>query len=154
LTLGKGIGGGVPLAALLASEQASCFEHGDQGGTYCGNPLMAAVGAAVLDCVSQPEFLEAVRMRERHLVDRLHELVRRRGLAGQRGRGLLHALDLGAPIASRVVEAARDLQPEGLLLNAPRPHLIRLMPALNVDLAELDRMIELLDQALTAARTT
>jgi len=42
MTLGKGLGGGVPLSALLASERASCFAHGDQGGTYCGNPLMAA----------------------------------------------------------------------------------------------------------------
>ena len=49
MTLGKGIGGGVPLAALLATEHASCFEHGDQGGTFNGNPLMCAAGLAVLD---------------------------------------------------------------------------------------------------------
>jgi len=151
MTLGKGLGGGVPLSALLASEQVSCFAHGDQGGTYCGNPLMAAVGAAVLDCVSQQEFLEGVRMREQHLVERLHELVRRHGLAGQRGRGLLRAIDLGGPLAARVADIARDLQPEGLLLNAPRPHLLRLMPALNVDFEEIDRMSELLEQALNRA---
>jgi acetylornithine/N-succinyldiaminopimelate aminotransferase len=46
MTLGKGIGGGVPLAALLATEAASCFQHGDQGGTFGGNPLMCAVGLA------------------------------------------------------------------------------------------------------------
>src|SRR5215472_10399373 len=57
LTLGKGLGGGVPLAALIASERASCFEHGDQGGTFNGNPLMCAAGLAVVDCVSKPEFL-------------------------------------------------------------------------------------------------
>ncbi len=51
MTLGKGIGGGVPLAALLATEQASCFEHGDQGGTFNGNPLMCAAGLAVLEQV-------------------------------------------------------------------------------------------------------
>ncbi len=49
MTLGKGIGGGVPLAALLATEAASCFEHGDQGGTFNGNPLMCAAGLAVLE---------------------------------------------------------------------------------------------------------
>ena len=48
MTLGKGIGGGVPLAALLATDEASCFEHGDQGGTFNGNPLMCAAGLAVL----------------------------------------------------------------------------------------------------------
>ena len=59
MTLGKGIGGGVPLAALLATEHASCFEHGDQGGTFNGNPLMCAAGLAVLEQVSEPEFLKS-----------------------------------------------------------------------------------------------
>ncbi len=53
MTLGKGIGGGVPLAALLATEEASCFAHGDQGGTFNGNPLMCAAGFAVLELVGQ-----------------------------------------------------------------------------------------------------
>ena len=48
MTLGKGIGGGVPLAALLATKDASCFEHGDQGGTFNGNPLMCARGLRCL----------------------------------------------------------------------------------------------------------
>jgi len=60
VTLGKGLGGGVPIAALVASAGASCFEFGDQGGTFGGNPLMAVVGCAVLDTVGAPEFLEAV----------------------------------------------------------------------------------------------
>ena len=53
MTLGKGIGGGVPLAALLATAKASCFAHGDQGGTFNGNPLMCAAGLAVLEEVEQ-----------------------------------------------------------------------------------------------------
>src|SRR5438067_7865254 len=60
MTLGKGIGGGVPLAALLATAAASCFEHGDQGGTFNGNPLMCAAGLAVLQRVSDPDFLKSV----------------------------------------------------------------------------------------------
>ena len=62
MTLGKGIGGGVPLAALLATEQASCFEHGDQGGTFNGNPLMCAAGLAVLEQVAAPAFLKRPSM--------------------------------------------------------------------------------------------
>src|SRR4030081_3511204 len=58
MTLGKGIGGGVPLAALLATEYASCFEHGDQGGTFNGNPLMCAAGLAVRDRDAPPDFLK------------------------------------------------------------------------------------------------
>lgn len=151
LTLGKGLGGGVPLAALLARETvAAAFAHGDQGGTYCGNPLMAAVGSAVLAAVAADDFLAGVRQRARHLEARLDVLIARHRLAGRRGRGLLQALDLGRPIGAQLVEQARDLAPEGLLLNSPRPHLLRLMPALNVGLAEIDRMSGLLDALLEA----
>src|SRR6202030_4564997 len=53
LSLGKGLGGGVPIAAVLASKQASCFEHGDQGGTFNGNPLVCAAGLACVNEVSR-----------------------------------------------------------------------------------------------------
>jgi acetylornithine/N-succinyldiaminopimelate aminotransferase len=148
VTLGKGIGGGVPLSALLATERAACFEAGDQGGTYCGNPLMAAVGTAVIDTVSQPAFLAGVNERAARLEQGLARLVERFGLAGQRGRGLLRALDLGRPGAPAVVEAARALEPEGLLLNSPRPGLLRFMPSLNVAPEEIDRMLASLAQVL------
>ena len=63
MTLGKGIGGGVPLAALCAREEVSVFEHGDQGGTYNGNPLMTAAGVAVFDTLTSPGFLDAANIR-------------------------------------------------------------------------------------------
>lgn len=148
LTLGKGLGGGVPLAALLAKEEVACFAHGDQGGTYCGNPLMAAVGNAVLEAVAQPEFLAGVVERGAHLQRHLQRLAARHGLAGERGSGLLRALDLGRPAAAALVEAARELQPDGLLLNSPRPQLLRFMPALNVPFEDIDRMAEQLDTLL------
>jgi acetylornithine/N-succinyldiaminopimelate aminotransferase len=148
VTLGKGIGGGAPLSALLASDAVMCFEPGDQGGTYCGNPLMAAVGVAVVDTVAQPAFLATVTERARHLSQGIAKLIERHGLAGQRGRGLLHALDLGKPVANAVVDAARVLAPDGLLLNAPRPHLLRFMPALNLAAGEIDQMVAMLDRIL------
>ncbi len=152
MALGKGLGGGVPLAALLAKEKAACFAHGEQGGTYCGNPLMAAVGSAVLDTVAQPQFLAGVRERGAHLQQHLQRLSERHQLAGERGSGLLRALDLGRPIGGALVEAARELQPEGLLLNSPRPHLLRFMPALNVPFEDVDRMAAQLDGLLAKAR--
>jgi acetylornithine/N-succinyldiaminopimelate aminotransferase len=148
VTLGKGIGGGAPLSALLASDAVMCFEPGDQGGTYCGNPLMAAVGVAVVDTVAQPAFLATVTERAQQLAQGLAKLIERHGLAGQRGRGLLHALDLGKPVANAVVDAARVLAPDGLLLNAPRPHLLRFMPALNLAAGEIDQMTAMLDRIL------
>jgi len=151
LTLGKGLGGGVPLAALLARETvAGAFAHGDQGGTYCGNPLMAAVGNAVLAAVAADGFLAGVRQRARHLEAQLDALIARHRLAGRRGRGLLQALDLGRQSGTQLVEQARGLAPEGLLLNSPRPHLLRLMPALNVGLGEIDTMADRLDALLEA----
>ncbi len=149
MTLGKGLGGGVPLAALLAqSHVAAAFEHGDQGGTYCGNPLMAAVGSAVLNTIASPGFLAAVRAVAVHLERRLDHLINAHRLAGRRGRGLLQALDLGRPIGAALVERARDLVPEGLLLNSPRANLLRLMPALNVSVDEIDLMIDRVDGLL------
>ncbi len=69
MTLGKGIGGGVPLAALLAKETICCFEPGDQGGTYNGNPLMTAVGLAVMNTVATPAFLQATQAAGNYLSD-------------------------------------------------------------------------------------
>ena len=148
MTLGKGIGGGVPLAALLAREAICCFEPGDQGGTYNGNPLMTAVGVAVTKRLLQPGFLAEVEARGRYLARRLLELTAKHGLQGERGSGLLRALILSDERGPEIVRRALELAPEGLLLNSPRPNLLRFMPALNVSEAEIDRMIAALDGLL------
>lgn len=150
MTLGKGIGGGVPLSALLARADVCCFEAGDQGGTYNGNPLMAAVGLAVLETLLAPGFLQDVVAKGEFLSAGLHALSEEFGLAGERGAGLLRALLLTDDRAAALVEAARDLAPEGLLLNAPRPNLLRFMPALTVSRAEIARMLEMLHGLLAA----
>jgi len=147
MTLGKGIGGGVPLAALLAREAVCCFEHGDQGGTYNGNPLMTAVGASVLEALLAPGFLQGVAARGEQLERGLAALSRQRGLGEVRGRGLLMALDLGRDAGAKVVEHARA---NGLLLNSPRPNTLRFMPALNVSAEEIELMLAGLDGALGA----
>src|ERR1700694_4800760 len=103
MALGKGIGGGVPLAALLATEHASCFEHGDQGVTFNGNPLMCAAGLAVLEQVSRPEFLRSVVDAGLYMESELQRMSPRHGLGEVRGKGLLLALDLGHPIAASIV---------------------------------------------------
>jgi acetylornithine/N-succinyldiaminopimelate aminotransferase len=148
MTLGKGIGGGVPLAALLATESVSCFEHGDQGGTFNGNALMCAAGLAVLEKVAAPAFLKSVAENGLYLESELQRLSVRHGLGQVRGRGLLLALDLRVAIAPSIVAAALD---DGVLLNAPRPDSLRFMPALNVRRQEIDMMIDSLDGLLTKA---
>jgi acetylornithine/N-succinyldiaminopimelate aminotransferase len=146
MTLGKGIGGGVPLAALLATEAASCFEHGDQGGTFNGNPLMCAAGLAVLDRVAAPDFLKSVVDSGLFLESELQRLSARHGLGEVRGRGLLLALDLKHSIGASIVTQARE---DGVLLNSPQPDALRFMPALNVTREEIAAMIECLDAILT-----
>jgi acetylornithine/N-succinyldiaminopimelate aminotransferase len=146
MTLGKGIGGGVPLGALLATAKASCFEHGDQGGTFNGNPLMCAAGLAVLQQVSPPEFLKSVTEAGLYLESELQRISARHGLGEVRGKGLLMALDLRHAIAASIVAQAFD---DGVLLNAPRPDTLRFMPALNVTKGEIAEMIDGLDHVLT-----
>ena len=150
MTLGKGIGGGVPLSALLAKESVCCFEAGDQGGTYNGNPLMTAVGAAVLEVLTAPGFLDEVAAKGEYLGAGLQRLSDRLGLRGERGEGLLRALLLADERGPAIVEAARERGPEGLLLNAPRPHLLRFMPSLTVSREEIDQMLAWLEELLRA----
>ena len=132
--------------ALLATQAASCFQHGDQGGTFNGNPLMCAAGLAVIQTVNQPGFLKAVSEAGLQLESELQRISARHRLGEVRGRGLLLALDLEMPIAGAIVAEAFDA---GLLLNAPRPDALRFMPALNVTRAEIAEMIDGLDLILT-----
>jgi acetylornithine/N-succinyldiaminopimelate aminotransferase len=145
MTLGKGFAGGAPLGALLARESVCCFEPGDQGGTFNGGALVTAIGAAVFKEVSRPEFLAGVAASGDYLASKLAEVAARRGEQGVRGRGLLLAMALSAPRAAAIVERAFE---RGLLLNAPRPDVLRFMPALNVSRAEIDEMVATLDALL------
>ena len=145
MTLGKGLGGGVPIAALVASGSASCFEYGDQGGTFNGAPLMAAVGCAVLETVLAPGFLDTVAATGAYLAAGLRALSAELGHGEVRGRGLLLALALKDLDAGKVVQAALD---RGLLINAPRPDSLRFMPSLTVSRDEIDQMMGLLRESL------
>jgi len=148
VTLGKGLGGGTPIAALVASAGASVFEYGDQGGTFNGNALMAAVGCAVVTAVRAPGFLDSVATSGRYLAERLGALAAELGHGEVRGRGLLVALQLQGRDATKVARAALD---RGLLINAPRPDTLRFMPSLTVSREEIDEMLERLRQSLDSA---
>ncbi len=145
MTLAKGLGGGVPLAALVANRDVSCFEYGDQGGTFCGNPLMAAAGCAVIEELTKPGFLLRVAEAGDYLANGLRALSRKHGCGEVRGMGLLLALDLRRDISTRIVDLARE---RGLLINGPRSDSLRFMPALTVSDTEIDRMLEILDGVL------
>ena len=148
VTLGKGLGGGTPIAALVASAGASVFEYGDQGGTFNGNALVAAVGCAVVTAVRAPGFLDSVATSGRYLAERLGVLAAELGHGEVRGRGLLVALPLQGRDATKVARAALD---RGLLINAPRPDTLRFMPSLTVSRDEIDGMLERLRLSLDSA---
>jgi acetylornithine/N-succinyldiaminopimelate aminotransferase len=152
--LGKGMAGGVPLAAVLAARDACVFTPGDHGGTFNGSALATAVGLAVLQVIGDASFLAHVREVGTYLSHRLDELSADLRLHGAQGAGLLQRLDLGRPVGAKVVARARsvpvaDLEGgHALLLNSPRPNLLRFLPALNVTRAEVDAMVLALHRAV------
>jgi acetylornithine/N-succinyldiaminopimelate aminotransferase len=145
MTLAKGLGGGVPLAALVAHRDVCCFDYGDQGSTFGGNRIMAAVGCAIMDVVTAPGFLEHVTEAGNRLANGLRALSQRHGCGEVRGRGLLRALNLQRDDSADVVDRALS---KGLLLNAPRPDSLRFMPSLTVSDEEIDQMLDILDSVL------
>ena len=152
MTLAKGIGGGVPLAALCAREEVCVFQHGDQGGTYNGNPLMTAAGIAVFDTINAPGFMDSVNERAQQLSTGLLALSSKWGMKGERGLGMLRALMMDRADGAAIVEAARNRSPQGMLLNAPRADVLRFMPALNISADEIDLALAWLDEIITQVR--
>ncbi|UWF48854.1 aminotransferase class III-fold pyridoxal phosphate-dependent enzyme [Pseudomonas sp. N3-W] len=150
VVLGKGLGGGVPLAALLARGKACCFEVGEMTGTHHGNALMTAAGLAILDSVQDRGFFDHVEQTGQYLRDGLLRLAHRYGHGQLRGQGLLWGLTLSEDSADAVVNAALN---EGLLLNAPRPDCLRFTPALTVSKSSIDEMLLRLARAFSRVRT-
>jgi len=145
VTLGKGLGGGVPISATLAAPHACSFEHGDQGGTYNGNPLMTAVALAVVDTVSDPDFLKNVQANADLMQQQLNLLADECKFTSVRGSGLLWGVDLPDARALDVQQRAFDA---GLLINAPRPATLRMMPALNVSESQILDAMNILQASL------
>lgn len=143
LTLGKGLGGGVPLAALLARGNACCFSPGELGGTLHGNPLATVAGLSVLHSVLDPGFLEHVREIGDHLREALAGLSRQYNHGPLRGQGLLIGLPLHDCDAQQLANAAMD---DGLLLSAPTPQCLRFTPALTVSHANVEEMLRRLSR--------
>jgi acetylornithine/N-succinyldiaminopimelate aminotransferase len=146
MTLGKGLGGGLPLSALLCRDDVACFEAGDHGGTFAGHALLCAAGSAVLEQLTDPGQAAQRMQRMRELEQGVRGLAVQHRL-GVRGRGFLWALVLDTDAAPALRDRAFD---HGLLINAARPNLLRLMPALNVGSTEIRALLETLSALLEA----
>ena len=146
MTLGKGLGAGYPISATLARKHASCFEFGDQGGTFNGGPLGAAVASAAVRIIATDEFLANVVAMGCYLQQRLRQLAKGWVKAHVRGRGLLWAIDLGCNRAEEIRDAALE---RGLIVNAARPNVLRMSPSLRVTKTEIDEAVACLDRCMT-----
>jgi acetylornithine aminotransferase/acetylornithine/N-succinyldiaminopimelate aminotransferase len=149
VTLAKGLCGGLPAGAALASGAASCFEPGDHGSTLGGNPLVCAAGLATLRVIREEGLMAHSAEVGAYALDRLRALQSETpGITEVRGRGLMLALDLAEERAAAVVAAARE---RGLLVNNTGPATIRMVPALIIGRAEIDEGLAILREALAAA---
>ena len=146
MTLAKGLGGGVPIGALLAKEKASVFAPGDHGSTFGGNPLACAAGYATLKYILENGVAENCRHVGSYLKASLEDLkVEFEKIVEVRGLGLLVAVELSSDIADGVVKACLE---EGLLLNAVKPSALRFMPPLIIGEREVDEAMGILEKVL------
>jgi acetylornithine/N-succinyldiaminopimelate aminotransferase len=146
MMVAKGIGGGFPLGAVLATEDAaSGMVAGTHGSTYGGNPLGCAVGAKVMDIVAAPEFLDEVLRKSAMLRQKLEGLIAAYPdvFEGVRGQGLMLGLKCKAEVAS-VVKAAYA---QHLLTVPAADNTLRLLPALNIPDEDLAQAVSRLDKA-------
>jgi acetylornithine/N-succinyldiaminopimelate aminotransferase len=148
MTAAKGLGGGVPIGAILAGPRADCLEPGDHGTTFGGNPLATAAAAAVLRIIERDSLVDNARRVGEHLALGLRNLGS--PVKEVRGRGLMLGVVLDSDIAQRTVRAALD---EGLIVNATGPAVLRLVPPLILSIAEADEAVTRLRAALDVAAT-
>lgn len=147
ITLAKGLAGGVPIGAMIADgETASGFMIGDHGTTFGGNPLACAAALAVLDEYESADLVIRAAATGSQLLQALQELASGQpAIAEIRGSGLMIGIQLAQPCAAAVKIA---LMQAGYLVGAVGAHVIRLLPPLILDAAEIPAFIAALDQVL------
>lgn len=143
ITLAKGLGGGLPLGAMITlGNRAPAFKPGEHGSTFGGNPISCAAANAALDFIVKKDLLVKVSEAGEYLKGALSKLP---GVAEVRGRGLLLGIVLESNIASAISAKASS---HGLLINAPSKNVIRIAPALIVSKKELREFVTLFSKTL------
>jgi len=144
ITLAKGLGGGLPLGAMIAlGKAADLFQPGDHGSTFGGNPVTTAAGLAAIKFIESQKLLKKVEKQGANL---MQELALIPGVAEVRGAGLLLGIELENLKSSDVASA---LQKEGVLVNAANPTTIRLAPALIVTDAQIKKFINIFKKVMS-----
>ena len=143
ITLAKGLGGGLPLGAMI-SLGTNCpqFEPGEHGTTFGGNPVSAAAGLAAIEFITKNRLMVSAKSFEKRLRIKLGAI---RGVTEVRGRGLLLGIGLDGGYAKAL---AAKLSDRGILVNAPNDETIRIAPALTVSKVQIDRFITVFTQCM------
>ena len=147
ITLAKGLGGGLPLGAMIAlGKAADLFQAGDHGSTFGGNPVTTAAGLAAIKFIETQDILQKVEEQGLYL---MQELALIPGVKEVRGAGLLIGIELESLKASEVSDAMREA---GVLVNAANGTTIRIAPALIVTDAQINKFIATFRKVITDAK--
>jgi predicted acetylornithine/succinylornithine family transaminase len=149
MALAKGLAGGIPIGAVLSTEEASVFARGDHGTTFGGNPLACAAGTAVLKYIIENDVPANARSMGEMLLGGLTKLKDEFGfIKDARGKGLLQAVEFDRDIAKGVALLCLE---QGLIVNNLKPNLLRLIPPLIVQPRDVEKALRLLKRALKTA---
>lgn len=147
ITLAKGLGGGLPLGAMIAlGKAADLFQPGDHGSTFGGNPVTTAAGLAAIKFIESQKILLKVQRQGAYLMQELAVIP---GVAEVRGAGLLLGIELET---LKAADVALALQNEGVLVNAANPTTIRLAPALVVTDAQINKFVAIFKKVVSNAK--
>ncbi|MCC5899360.1 MAG: aspartate aminotransferase family protein [Phormidium sp. BM_Day4_Bin.17] len=151
-TSAKGLGGGIPIGAMLCKSSCDVFEPGDHASTFGGNPFACGVALSVCQMLDQPGFLENVCERGEQLGQGLGAIARRFPdiIVDVRGWGLIRGLELKEDLELTSIMIVKAAMEAGLLLVPAGPKVVRFVPPLIVSQAEIDRALEILTAALSS----
>lgn len=143
ITLAKGLGGGLPLGAMIAmGSAAELFQPGDHGSTFGGNPVATAAGLAVIETIEKKDLLSRVAQIG---VELMAEIAMIEGISSVRGAGLLIGVELSDPIAKKVAE---QCERNGLLVNGNSETVIRIAPPLIITDAEIRKFLKIFTDSI------
>ena len=146
ITLAKGLGGGLPLGAMIAlGKAAELFQPGDHGSTFGGNPVTTAAALATIDFIESQQILNKVKKQGAHLIQELAIIP---GVKEVRGAGLLLGIELESLKASDVSDSMREA---GVLVNAANATTIRIAPALIVSDTQIAKFISIFKKVISDA---
>jgi acetylornithine aminotransferase len=144
ITVAKGLGAGLPLAAMIAVGKSSqLFVPGDHGSTFGGNPVTTAASVAAIKWIEKKKILNKCKADYKFIYSSLHTVP---GVTEVRGAGLLIGIALDRDISSLV---AQQLQARGILVNAANPNTIRIAPALTISRKEITRFIQMFKEVMS-----